>query len=220
MEKPPPRFSLTALMNFLPASAIILAGGKSRRMGSDKRLLELHGTTMLDRAISFCEKLFSEIIIVTAGPEDSIKSSHKVLYDIIPNSAALGGIYTGLSASRAAYAFVLACDMPWLHEELVRFLVQRPGESSKSDYDIVVPKTSYGFQPTHALYSKRCLPVLKEMLFEKDLEIKKLFNRKDIFVRPVPSGEIELFDRSERAFININTPEDFKRAQREFGFTQ
>jgi len=207
---PPALIFVSALMKCLPASAIILAGGKSRRMGSDKRFLEVQGKTMLDRTISFCEKLFSEIIIVTAGPESLIKSVHKVVYDIIPNSAALGGIYTGLLTSKELYGFVVACDMPWLHAELIKFLVQRPGESSKSNYDVVVPKSSYGFQPTHALYSKRCLPILEGMISEKNFEIKNIFNRKEIFLRAVLPDEIALFDQSGRAFMNINTPEDFK----------
>ena len=200
------------LMPFLPATCVILAGGKSRRMGMDKRFLEVGGQAMLARTIAACETLFDDIMLVTAVPETPIETPHRVVHDIIPDCAALGGIYTGLSYASLDYGFVVACDMPWVQPDLVKFLVERVKEAA---YDVIIPKLQSGLQPTHAVYSKRCLPFLKEMLDRRDLKVQGLCDCDNVSVRYVSSGEIQKFDPHGRAFANVNTPEDLENARRD-----
>ena len=202
-------------MPFLPATCVILAGGKSRRMGMDKRFLEVGGQVMLARTIAVCETLFEDIMIVTAVPETPIETQHRVVHDIIPNCATLGGIYTGLSYASLDYCFVVACDMPWVQPDLVRFLVERVHEPKEADYDVIIPKLQSGLQPTHAVYSKRCLPFLKEMLDRHDLKVQGLFDYDNVVVRYVSNDEIRKFDPHGRAFANVNTPEDLEKARRD-----
>ena len=202
-------------MSFLPASCVILAGGKSRRMGMDKRFLKVGGQAMLARTIAVCEGLFEDLMIVTAVPESSIETKHKVVHDIVPDSATLGGIYTGLSYANFHYGFVVACDMPWVQPDLVKFLVERVHEPHGTDYDVIIPKLQSGLQPTHAVYSKRCLPFLKEMLDRRDLKVQGLCDRDNVSVRYVSTDEIQQFDPYGRAFSNVNTLEDLKDVRRD-----
>jgi len=202
-------------MDSLPATCLILAGGKSRRMGSDKRFLEIGGQALLARTIAVCEGLFEEILIVTAVPETLIETQHKVVHDIIPGCATLGGIYTGLSYASLDYGFVVACDMPWVQPGLVKFLVECVHEPHGTAYDVIIPKLLSGLQPTHTVYSKRCLPFLKEMLDRRDLKVQALCDRDNLSVRYVTTDEIKEFDPHQRAFANINTPEDLENARRD-----
>ncbi len=202
-------------MPVLPATCVILAGGKSRRMGVDKRFIEVGGQALLARTIAVCETLFEDIMIVTAVPEASIKTQHSIVHDIVPDSATLGGIYTGLSYASRGYGFVVACDMPWLQPDLVKFLVELAQEPKEASYDVIIPKLQSGLQPAHAVYSKRCLPRLKEMLDRRDLKVQRLCHSKDLSVRYVSSDEIKRFDPRGRAFANVNTPEDLESARRE-----
>lgn len=200
------------LMHSLPATCVILAGGKSRRMGMDKRFLEVGGQAMLARTIAVCETLFDDVMLVTGMPETPIETPHRVVHDVIPDCATLGGIYTGLSYASQDYGFVVACDMPWLQPDLVKFLVERLKEAA---YDVIIPKLQSGLQPTHAVYSKRCLPFLKEMLDRRDLRVQGLCDCDNVSVRYVSSDEIKTFDPHGRAFANINTLEDLEKARRD-----
>lgn len=205
-------------MSLLPATCVILAGGKSRRMGVDKRFLEVGGQPMLTRAISVCEALFDNILIVTATQERLIETQHRVVHDIIRDCAVLGGIYTGLSYASLDDVFVVACDMPWLQPELVKFLVERVQEFATADYDVIIPKLPSGLQPTHAVYSKRCLPFLKKMLDSHNLKVQELCEDTNISVRYVSTQEIEKFDPHALAFANVNTPEDLQQARQVANF--
>ena len=202
-------------MNLLPATCVILAGGTSRRMGMDKRFLEVGGQTMLGRTITVCETLFADIMVVTAAPEPSIETQLRVVHDVIPGCATLGGIYTGLSYASFEYGFVIACDMPWIHPDLVKFLVALVQEPQETEYDVIIPKLQSGLQPTHAVYSKRCLPFLKEMLDRRDLKVQGLCAYANVSVRYVSSDEIEKFDPHGRAFANVNTLEDLENVRRD-----
>ncbi len=184
-------------------------------MGLDKRFLEVGGQALLARTIAVCETLFEDIMIVTAVPEISIETRHKVIHDIVPDCATLGGIYTGLSSAALEHGFVVACDMPWLQPDLVKFIVELLHEPKKAGYDVIIPKSQSGLQPTHAVYSKRCLPLLKEMLDRRDLKVQGICDCDDVSVRYVSSDEIQPFDPHGRAFANLNTLEDFEDARRD-----
>ena len=134
-------------------SGVLIAGGKSRRMGRDKRFLTVGGTSLFQRILTLLEQIFPETIVVLAEPLESLEvRGGRVVYDVIPNAGSLGGLYTGLMAASHVRIFAVACDMPFLNSDVIRFMA-----SFDTTADIVVAKLESGFQPLHALYSRSCL---------------------------------------------------------------
>lgn len=189
-------------------TAIVLAGGKSKRMGRDKLLIEVEGKRLLQRVLDSLELIFDDIMIVAASAEtgETLEKfkwvRHRIVRDLIPDKASMGGLYTGLSYAASERVFAVAGDMPFLNNDLIRYII------SKDDYDIVIPHTSRGLHPLHAVYSRKCLPLIKVMLDEGDLSISSLalkMNRYD-----VSEEEIRRVDPDITSLININTPEDLQ----------
>lgn len=191
-------------------AGILLAGGRSRRMGNDKRFLELGGTTLFQRALSVIEAIFSEIYIVVADPlPQDVQVDPPVVTDLIPNCAALGGLYTGLFFSHSPRVFVVACDMPFLNPLVIRKMAELSPAA-----DIVMAKLPSGLQPMHAFYSKRCLPYLEAMAKENNLKLQELADHQDLSVRLVGEQEIGESDCPMLSFMNVNTPADFEFARK------
>lgn len=189
-------------------TGIILAGGKNSRMGANKAFLKIDGIFLIDKILSVYRKIFSEIMIVTNDPLSYTGSSDiMIVTDIYKGKGSLGGIYTGLFYARHDYAFVAACDMPSLNENFIRYMIGQTGK-----HDIVVPELPEGFQALHAIYSRRCLPVMKKMILSDKLKIAGLF--KDMPALRITGKEIHPFEKDSKIFLNINTPEDFKAYQK------
>ena len=190
-------------------TGIILAGGKNLRMGKNKAFLEINGRRIIDRTKDLFLEIFDEVLVVTNSPLEYVDLNLRLVADLIPEKGSLGGIYTGLFHSSHARAFVAACDMPFLNRSLIQHLIQRA-----PNFDIVIPKTDDGFQPLHAVYSQNCLPFMEELLRQNNLKIIDFFRR--VEVCEVPMEEILPLDPDLRAFLNINTPEDFREIERSF----
>ncbi len=187
-------------------AGILLAGGKSRRMGHDKRFLELGGTSLFQRALSVIEAIFSEILIVVADPlPRDVRVDPPVVTDLIANCAALGGLYTGLFLSHSPRVFVVACDMPFLDPQLIRKMAKLSPTA-----DVVMAKLPSGLQPMHAFYSKRCLPHLETMAKENNLKLQELAGHPDLSVRLVDEQDIGESDGPMLSFMNVNTPADLE----------
>lgn len=178
---------------------LILAGGRSTRMGKDKALLEIDGVTMFERNLRMMRRLFSKVIISGDRPD---LSQPEVLFfpDIYPGSA-LGGLYTGLDAAESHFVMVSACDIPFPDERIARYLL-----SFRMDYDVVVPRTPGGFEPLFAVYRKTCLPFMKDLLERNLYKINGIFPQ--VRVRYVDYSEMP--DGWEHALLNINTPEQYR----------
>ena len=143
-------------------TGIILAGGKSRRFGRDKALVEIGGQTLLARTVKLLESRCGEIIVV--GRQEIACSSNvplRAVEDTIPDIGPLGGIFTGLTESETDLNVILAVDMPFATPELLDQLVISLGEA-----DAAVPKAEGRLQPLCAVYRKRCRPTLKVLLEE------------------------------------------------------
>lgn len=189
-------------------TGILLAGGKSRRMGFDKRFLKLGGETLMRRALSVYERLFTEILIVVAEPVPELAGiGHQVVTDLIPNCATLGGLYTGLSLARNPRVFAAACDMPFLNPVVIGHLLEF------CDNDVVMPKLATGLQPMHAVYSKACLPYFERMMANYDLSIHAVIGHDALRVQLVAEEVIRTFDPQLLSFLNLNTPEDAELAR-------
>jgi molybdopterin-guanine dinucleotide biosynthesis protein A len=189
-------------------TGIILAGGKNSRMGTNKAFLEIDGIRLIDKAINIYREIFSEIIIVTNDPLSYIEfTDATIVTDIYKGKGPLGGIYTGLFYSNNDYAFISACDMPYLNKD---FMVYLTAHTEK--HDIVVPQLSEGFQPLHAIYSQNCLSHIKKLLIADKLKITSFY--KDVRLLIIPEEKIKSFNQDGRLFLNVNTPEDMEKEQK------
>lgn len=174
-------------------------------MGKNKAFLEIDGRRIIDRTRDIFADIFDEVLVVTNTPLDYLDLNLRLVADLVPGKGSLGGIYTGLFHASHPRAFVAACDMPFLTPALIGFL-----NGMAPRFDIVIPRTEDGLQPLHAVYGKDCLPFMAELLSRDNLKIIDFFNR--VRVREVPSEEILPFDPELKSFLNINTPEDLRRA--------
>jgi molybdopterin-guanine dinucleotide biosynthesis protein A len=187
-------------------TCLILAGGASRRMGRDKALIQIEGIRLLDYVYSKCQELFSEIIIVTNQPQQFVDYQTPVVADEIPGIGSIGGLYTGLKRASNYYSFCVACDMPFLNPKLIAHLIEKRHTS-----DVVIPRTRAGFEPLHAIYSKRCIEPLKKFIEKGDLKISNLLA--EVKVRYCSEEEIKKFDPSLLSFMNVNTKKELFKIQ-------
>lgn len=186
-------------------TGIILAGGKNSRMGVNKAFLEINGNRLIDKVFGVFQELFSEIIIVTNDPLSYKEfSSSIIVTDIYKNKGALGGIYSGLFFASNQYSFVTACDMPFLNKDFILYLCDLAGK-----HDIIVPKSSEGFQPLYAVYSKNCLSTIKKNLQADKLKITGFY--KGLRVLTVTDKIIYSFNEKGELFLNINTPKELEK---------
>lgn len=183
-------------------TGVILSGGKSSRMGENKAFLRVDGERLIDRQVRLFRELFRQMIIVTGAPLDYLDQDATIVTDILPDKGALGGIYTGLFFAAEEHAFVAACDMPFLNRAFLEHMIRQA-----AGYDIVVPAPPDGLQPLHAIYGRRCLPVIKNLLERNRLQIKELYPSQRLL--EIPPAVLGSFDPAGRMFLNINTPEDF-----------
>ena len=182
----------------------LLSGGKNTRMGSNKAFLEVDGERLIDRAVRIYREIFDEIILVTNEPRLYLDQDVTIVTDLEKGKGPLMGIYTGLFWAAADPVFFAACDMPFLDVPFVRYLLEQ-----SRDVDIVVPETADGLQPLHAVYSRRCLAPIKARLDRDRLKVTGFY--KGLKVRTIPEQTIRSFDPQGRMFLNINTPEEYRR---------
>lgn len=183
-------------------TGVILVGGKSRRMGRDKAFLEIEGRPMVDRVIDLFRSSFERVLLVGDRAERFQTHGLEVVPDIYPGSA-LGGLYTGLSAAQTGFVFVASCDLAYPDSKLLHYLC-----GLKEGYDAVVPLTRAGYEPLYAVYGKSCLSPMREQLESGDYCAYAYYPALNI--RFVEAPEIEAVASGERAFRNINTPEDLR----------
>ncbi len=185
-------------------TGVILSGGKNTRMGENKAFLRVGEERLIDRTVRLFRRVFREVIIVTTSPLDYLDQEAIIVTDIIPEKGALGGLYTGLFYAIDEYAFLAACDMPFLNLAFLEYMVQQA-----TGYDIVVPAPSDGLQPLHAIYARRCLPAIRAHLDRNHLQIKRFYPGHQILkILPEVLG---VFDPEGRMFLNVNTPEDLQK---------
>jgi len=194
-------------------TGVLLAGGQSRRMGRDKRFIELAGRSLLARSLAVLEELFSEVLVSVAEPVPQLAGMpHRVVIDLLPGAATLGGLYSGLVEASHPHIFAAACDMPFLNAAVVR---QMAGMADQAD--IVMVRLASGLQPMHAVYSKACLPVLEHMIREKNLKIQSLVDHRELRVKLVDGDAFTDVDPHLLSFMNVNTPADLEFARKLFG---
>ncbi|HOV79802.1 MAG TPA: molybdenum cofactor guanylyltransferase [Bacillota bacterium] len=190
----------------IDATGLILAGGKSRRMGIDKAFLRVGGDTMIKSIAAGLGKVFSEVMICGGSEDTGRRLGLTVVSDIIEGGGPLGGIHAGLVRARHQKCFVTACDMPFISPELAGYMVEQA-----DGYDIAVPRHGDYLQPLFAVYGKRCIPFIEEALRASRYKIVDFYSK--VRVNYVSEEILKRFVDIEIAFFNVNTPSDLKKAR-------
>jgi len=195
-------------------TCIILAGGKSSRMGTDKALLELGGKKVIERIAAIVKPLFEKIILITNKPEHYKFLNLPLFKDVFPYKGPLAGIHSGLLHSETEKNFILSCDVPLLNGEMINYIVEYETERT-----IKMCYAAGYFQPLAAFYSKKILPELEFHLknFEKLIEEGKIVKKKNYGMHHFLDSQMpeiiypeSLPFYSDELFFNMNNPEDYE----------
>ena len=205
-------------MSLEEVSALILAGGRSRRMGVDKALLVLDGEPLLARVVRRVLPLAGEIIVSAREPRayDAVlkllAAPVRIVVDEFADAGPLAGLHAGLTAARHDLLLALSVDLPFVDPGLLAHMIDLAG-----GFDAVVPRVpaSHGYtlelEPLHALYRRTCLPAIESHLRAGDRRMTSILD--DVLTRYLQPHEITRIDPGFRSFANINTPEDWEAAQ-------
>jgi molybdopterin-guanine dinucleotide biosynthesis protein A len=187
----------------------IQAGGESARMGEDKALKTFLGRSLIQRVVERLSLIADEVIVTTNRPDDYAFLNLPLFADLKPGRGALGGLYTAIASAKYPMVAVVACDMPFASASLLeaasRLLV-------KEEADVVIPKSEEGYEPLHAVYRREtCLPAIEAAIAADQWKVISWFPQ--VKVRVLSSDEIKRYDLLGLAFWNVNTPEEFSKAE-------
>jgi molybdenum cofactor guanylyltransferase len=192
----------------IEVTGVLLAGGKSRRMGEDKRYLVVGEQTLLERGLGVLQSIFQEVLVVIAQDSPSLGVDARVMRDLVADCGSLGGLYTGLTQATTSCIFLVGCDMPFLDQAVIAQFTSR-----RATADIVMAKLGSRLHPMHALYGKRCLPALEQMIRTRQLKIQELVSHASLRVQYVTEADLHNIDPSGRSFQNVNTQADLEAAR-------
>lgn len=195
-------------------SGVILAGGQNRRMGGKmKALLQLDGQLFIERQLAELSKLCSEIIIVANEPrlfEEQLswpQAQVRIVRDKQPGKGPLAGLQAAMATTSSDELWVVACDMPYVSAEAAKVLLELRRSGEHGGRDLALPLISGRLQPLHAIYHRRCLEAVEQLLVEERYRIMRL-------VEMLDSAEAEEHCFLKRKIplqfvINVNNPSDF-----------
>lgn len=188
-------------------AGVVLCGGRSQRMGTDKASIRFSGTTLLERALARLEEVCDPVLIAPGELKVAV-AGHRLVADASPGAGPLGGLVGALRASPHRLLAVVAVDLPWLDPRLIRLLAERIG-----DHDAAVCETGRGVQPLHAVYATSVLGAAETALAGPDRSLRHLLARtRTLRVAETDWRAAGVADRFAR---NINTPEDLAELSRD-----
>jgi len=179
-------------------TAIILAGGQSKRMGTDKALMELEGMTMLETVVKLCKNSCDKILISSNNPEHG-KFGFSVVVDEIKHCGPIGGLYSALRKSETDWNFIISVDSPFVEPLFLNFLI-----SEIKDSDAVVPIHDKGKEPLIALYHKNCTSEIEKRIQAGNFKMHDLVT--SLNTKLVDSEK--WLEKYPKIFQNINRPGD------------
>ena len=174
---------------------VVLAGGNSSRMGSNKAFLRRGEATFVEHAVGVLGKVFEHVIISANDPSLYDSLELHVIGDIHKGCGPMGGLHATMVHARGKDIFVLSCDLPFVDISVVERLL-----AESADSDVVIAGDNSGPQPLCGLYRKSCRTTIEGMIKEKQYSVLALVSRM--------KGKVVLFDDG-RAFTNVNTPTDY-----------
>ena len=187
-------------------TGVILAGGSSKRYGRNKAFLKIGSVRLIDSILQEMKSIFTRVILIT---NEKIKYEYleiPMFEDLVKGFGPLGGIYTGLMSIPDEAGFFVACDMPFINRQLVRYMVD-----IKGNHRAVVPSVADNIEPLHAIYFRSCLKSIRHLIDSKRYQVRLFYD--NIPVRYVKEDEIRKFCCPSKAFLNINTPDEFAKIQ-------
>ena len=184
----------------------VVAGGKSRRMGSDKALLPWEGSTLLDHAIARLRAVCNDVVILSGAETRYTDRGQPVVIDRDPETGALGGLASGLEILEDGRGLFLGVDLPFVPAALLRHLL-----ALAEGWDAVVPASPEGPEPLCAVYARACREPVLRAVHEGRLKMTAFWP--DVRVRLVPPEELRVFGEPSSLFRNLNTPADYERAR-------
>ena len=189
-------------------TAFVLAGGRSRRMGTDKAFVLLDGRTLLARALGLALSLTSDVRIL--GDPAKFASFAPVVEDLFPGCGPLAGIHAALRSSQTELNLILAVDMPFLTPALLQYMLGRAKDSNSAM--ATIPRTAQGWQPLCAVYRRDFASIAEKALRAGHYKIDALFVEAGAQVLGEP--ELQSAGFSLDLFSNLNTPDDLAEAAR------
>jgi molybdopterin-guanine dinucleotide biosynthesis protein A len=188
-------------------AALVLAGGRSRRMGSNKALLVVDDRPVVERQVRLLETMFDEILLSTNDPEPFAFLGVRSIPDRFPDCGPLAGIHAGLRAASASRVLAVACDVPFSSATLLRRLATFDPEA-----DVVAARIRGEIEPLPGVYSRRCADAIEARLARGECKVGALFA--DVRVRELSEAEAAAFDPDLASFDDLDTPADVRRAKR------
>lgn len=191
-------------MIFRNITGIILAGGKSTRIGVNKSLLNFGDKTFIEIISDTLTEIFSRVIIISDERNTYEFLSLEIYPDIFKNKGPLSGIHSGLVNSDTERNFIISCDMPLISNKLIKFISE-----FQSDKDIIVTSAENSIQPLCGIYSKSVITVIEEILtddIKKNYSVKRLLDISDTEI--IDITESEIYNRN--TFLNINKKQDYQ----------
>jgi molybdopterin-guanine dinucleotide biosynthesis protein A len=190
-------------------TAFILAGGRSRRMGRDKAFLELGGRTLLSRAMELANAIAPAVRIV--APQEKFLTIARTIEDVYPDCGPLAGIHAALACTTTELNLMLAVDLPFVEADFLTYLIAQASQVSAL---VTVPEAGKGLQPLCAIYRRDFREVAEQALKKKKNKIDALFA--DVETRIIAEPEMTRMGFSAKMFQNLNTPEEFAKAELSF----
>jgi len=187
----------------------VQAGGSSSRMGEDKALKPFLGRPLIQRVIERLSPIADEIIVTTNRPDDYQFLEVRLAPDLKPGRGALGGLYTAIASAAHPIVAVVACDMPFASATLIEAMTSLLVEN---EADVVIAKSEEGYEPIHAVYRREtCLPAIESAIAADQWKVIAWFPQ--VKVHTLTLEDVKRFDPSGLAFWNVNTPEEFSKAE-------
>ncbi len=189
-------------------SAAVLVGGQSRRMGENKALLRLEpgGPTVIETVVQKLRAVAGDIMLAGCDPEPYAFLGLPHIPDVEPGIGALGGVHSALTTMTTPHVLIVACDMPFLNADLLRYMAAQP-----RDYDALVPVFDRP-QPLHAIYAKMSLPLIERSIQAGDLRGTGWLAQAN--VRAIDRETMRRYDPDLLSCFNMNTPADVAHARR------
>ncbi len=186
-------------------SVMVLAGGRSSRMGRDKAFLPLGGRPLVEHVLDRVARLSDDVFLVVHQAEPFRHLPVRLVEDLPGPRGALTGLVSGLREARHEWALAVACDMPFLNPALIRHMASlAPG------HDVVIPQAGEFLEPLHAFYRRTCLGPMEDLLRRGEQKVIAFFPQ--VRVRVVDEKDLEAVDPERLSFWNVNTPEEWERA--------
>jgi molybdopterin-guanine dinucleotide biosynthesis protein A len=190
-------------------AGVVLAGGKSARMGMEKAALRIGDETLLARIVRRLRLALPEVYVVGPPNLAALIPGAAVIPDEIPDSGPLGGLSTALAHAPSQHVFVIGCDMPFVEPALARAMARYAARYPGAD--VVAVRTLRGLEPLHAVYTQTCASAVRERLASADgRSLTALLER--LNVKELPARIVARHDPSGRSTFNANLPEDWREA--------